>query len=157
MTTFRLDEVTVAEVEARLDRCDAGAEAGCETVDGTLLCYAKACHEVREATRAWGLAVFAGRVPPDAATERAWREAGGRVYGRAVAALLVTHRSDVPGAKADAQTHAALGALGTGPITLGLGDAATRRRPVGPAASESDRGTNRGGAATGRGPPAAPG
>jgi len=98
MTTFDLAEVRgfVADLEARMERCDNGEGMECAGLDDTLRHYAALCCTFREGVRQWGRAVFAGRVALDPEVERVWLEDGVRLYSRAVEMLAYGQTAEVP-------------------------------------------------------------
>jgi hypothetical protein len=85
MSEFDVAEVRdfVADLDARMDRCDNGEGMECANLDGALRHYAALCCEFREKVRQWGRAVFAGRVALDPEVERTWLEEGTRLFVRA--------------------------------------------------------------------------
>lgn len=98
MTTFDLIEVRdfVADLDARMRRCDNGEGMECATLEASLRHHATLCCEFRESVRQWGRAVFAGRVAFDAAVERIWREEGLRLFRHAVEMLADGQKAEVP-------------------------------------------------------------
>jgi hypothetical protein len=86
MTTFDLAEVRgfAADLDARMDRCDNGGGTECATLDAALRHYAELCCEFREGVREWGREVFSGRVEFNPEVDRAWRDEGWRLLGRAM-------------------------------------------------------------------------
>ncbi len=87
MTTFDLAEVRefTATIDARLKQCDNGEGMVCATLEESLRHYAGLCIEFREGVRAWGRAVFTGRVIFDPEVERLVLVEGNKLLNQAVA------------------------------------------------------------------------
>jgi len=96
MTTFDLPEVRgfVADLDARMARCQNNDGRECSTLDAALTYHAKICREFIEGVRRWGRAVFAGRVALDPEVEAVWLTEGWRLYGRATGMYAIGQESE---------------------------------------------------------------
>ncbi len=105
MTAFDFDEVTkfTADLLDRVERCGHGEGMECATLDGALMHTAKLCWDYLEAVRAWGQAVFTGKIAFDAAIEAAWKERGEKLYAQAVGIDLQAGRAEAPCYQLDGQ------------------------------------------------------
>ena len=86
MMTFDLADVRgfVANLDARMIRCQNGEGMECATLDAALRHHAGLCCEFSDRVRRWGRAVFAGRVALDPEVELIWQTEGSRLYARAM-------------------------------------------------------------------------
>lgn len=85
MTTFELNDVRAFadELDADIARCESGEGLECTSLEMVLEYYAGLCCKYVDAVRAWGRAVFAGRVAFDNEAERILRAEGQRLYSQA--------------------------------------------------------------------------
>ncbi len=86
MTTFDIDEVRgfVADLDARMSRCENGEGMERDSLDASLICCAELCHDFLDRVKEWGREVFAGRVAFDPPVERLWLEEGDRLRSKAM-------------------------------------------------------------------------
>ncbi len=98
MQTFDLVEVRgfVADLDARMGRCQNGEGMECATIDAALRHHAVLCCEFIAGVRQWGREVFAGRVAFDPEVEKAWRTEGSRLYSRALDMHTHGKEAEVP-------------------------------------------------------------
>ncbi len=98
MLTFDLVEVRgfVADLDARMMRCQNGEGMECVTLDSALLYHAGLCREFSNMVRQWGRKVFAGHVAFDPEVEMAWLREGHRLYNRAMEMHALGQTAEVP-------------------------------------------------------------
>jgi hypothetical protein len=136
MITFDLDEVRsfVADLDAKLDRCDNGEELACATLDDALRHYAERCCEFCGAVRTWSRAIFAGRLRFDPAVEQAWLDEGNRLLSRAMQMAVYGETAEVPCYELEGRFDLDSGVMGLERLLKGW---VTPKLAVGPAARET--------------------
>jgi len=85
MPNFDLVEVEnfVADLEARITRCENGEGMECTTIDELIRHHGMVCFEFIDRVRAWANGIFSGQIAFDEEVERLWKTEGARLLSRA--------------------------------------------------------------------------